>query len=373
MTKKKVLVTGFNNEQTRYDGYLRKRVGVILCHYGLVRCLEDMDFELTQTYTEPGTDISEYDHVIVFLHNPQGFCQRLFDGLWALSQRPDAILAFDDWQVKDIYNGIIQYGKTVRERPSSAYRTHILDQYATIKDKEKVMSFNSAYLDAIDMLKEKKNKVLLCTYKGGDVEKFGLDWNKNLLYTFNPNPYHLSRSFLNNFGMPEEIEGANLRAFFDDTDANIPDKANKEKAWIFSSLVQTKTRKWLDKMDMEWDVRIYGAQRGAYKSERLTEDKMVQEYQNVWGNLMPAYDNIGSGWWRTRVLQCAEAKCITYCDPEEGKIYGEEFCNFTPADLEAMDTDQLWQKAMDQYTCLLTNHPLNTNITREEISEVLYG
>jgi len=369
MAKKKILVTGFNHEQTRYDGYLRKRVGVILCHYGLVRCLEDMDFELTQTYTEPGTDISEYDHVIVFLHNPQGFCQRLFDGLWALSQRPDAIVAFDDWQVKDIYNGIIQYGKTLRERPESAYRGHILDQYHTIKDEAKVKSFNQAYLDAIDMLEEKKNKVLLCTFSGGDVEKFGLDWNKDLLYTFNPNPYHLSRSYKNNYGIEESND---LTSFFDDSPVG-PNKETKEKVWIFSSLVQTKTRKWLTKLDTQWDVRIYGAQRGAYKSERLTEDKMVQEYESVWGNLMPAYDNIGSGWWRTRVLQCAEAFCITYCDHHEGIIYGEEYCNFTPADLEQMDKEQLWNKAIAQYECLLDNHPLNKDVTKKELLEVLHG
>ena len=75
---KKILITGFNNEQTTYDGYLNKRIGVILCHYGLIKCLEDLKFEVTQKPTPPRTDLSEYDHVIVFIHNPQGFSQKLF-------------------------------------------------------------------------------------------------------------------------------------------------------------------------------------------------------------------------------------------------------------------------------------------------------
>ena len=64
---KKILVTGMNHEQTRYDGYLSKRIGVILCHYGLIRCLEDMDFDVEQRHTQPGEDLSGYDHVIVCL------------------------------------------------------------------------------------------------------------------------------------------------------------------------------------------------------------------------------------------------------------------------------------------------------------------
>lgn len=362
---KKILVTGFNNEQTTYDGYLNKRIGVILCHCGLVRCLEDLDFEVTQKPTPPGTDLSEYDKVIVFLHNPQGFCQRLFDGLWALNQRPDAIIAFDDWQVKDIFNGILHYGKTLSENPDSAYRTHILDQYRTIKDEKVIKSYTSSYISAIDMLAEKKNKALFCAFKGGDLNKLGLDYNKDLMYQFNPNPYHLNRSWQNNYG----VESAGLADFVDA--AVEPSKELKQKGWVFSSLVQSKTRKWLNKMKLNWDVKIYGAARGEYKTERLTEDEMVKVYQAYWGNLMPQYDNCGSGWWRTRVLQCATAKSITICDKEEGIIYGEEFANVTVQDVEQMDVDQLWNKANAQHDCLMDTHPLDKSVTKLEILKVL--
>lgn len=150
-----------------------------------------------------------------------------------------------------------------------------------------------------------------------------------------------------------------------------PAISSKSDGWVFSSLVQTKTRKWLNKLDLNWETKIYGAQRGEYKTERLTEDEMVKVYERYWGNLMPGYDHAGSGWWRTRVLQCAMAKSITYCDSVEGKIYGEEFIGFTPNDIEQMDKSQLWEKANAQHDCFLDNHPLNKDITKNEIMEVL--
>jgi len=360
----KILITGFNNEQTRYDGYLQKRIGVILCHYALIRCLKDMGHDVEQKHTPIGSDLSEYDKVIVYVHNPQGFSQRLFDGLWAISQRPDAIIAFDDWQVKDIYKGILGYGDTLRNSPEKAFRSHITDQYATFKDQALVQSYTQAYLDAIDTLREKKNPVLLCAFKGGDLNKLGLDWPEELLFSFNPNPYHLNRSWENNYGM----ESTGLDAFISDTQAPTPEL--KKKGWIFSSLVQGKTRKWLKTLDLNWDVNIYGAARGEFKTERLTEDKMVQVYQEYWGNLMPRYDNAGSGWWRTRVLQCASARSITICDPLEGAVYGEEFLS-TPEEIEAMDVSQLWAKANAQYTCLMDNHPLDKEVTKKELEEIL--
>ena len=72
------------------------------------------------------------------------------------------------------------------------------------------------------------------------------------------------------------------------------------------------------------------------------------------------------------MLQCVEARSITICDPEEGKVYGEEFL-VTPAEIEEMDDQQLWNKANAQRENFLDNHPLNRDITKQELSEVLNG
>ena len=72
------------------------------------------------------------------------------------------------------------------------------------------------------------------------------------------------------------------------------------------------------------------------------------------------------------MLQCAEARSITICDPVEGAVYGEEFL-ITPAEVEAMDDQQLWNKANAQRENFLDNHPLNKDVTKHEITEVLNG
>lgn len=366
--KKTILITGMNNAQCERDGCInRARLKVINCHYGLLRCLEDMGYEVEQRSVTPGEDVSKYDHVIVYLHNPQGFAQRLFDGLWVIDQRPDAILTFDDWQVNAIWNGLQQYGATLKDNPDSAFRDHILYQYATLKDRNEIKKYKSSYLNAISTLNDRVNRVLFCAYKGGDPDKYGLDFDHKLIYRYNPNPYHLNRSWENNYGNEE----GGLAGFFDGPEEPCP--ADKTKAWIFSSLVQNKTRAWLNKFDFDWELKIYGAARGEFKTERVGEDQMVKIYQAHWGNLMPSYDNIGSGWWRTRILQCAEARSITVTDYEEGIIYGEEFANFTVKDIEQMDTKQLWNKAQAQRQCLLDNHPLDKKIQQEELKAVLSG
>lgn len=363
---KKILITGFNNEQTHRDAYKTKQIGVILCHYGLIRGLEDMGYEVDQRPVLPGEDVSHYDHVIVFMHSPQGFCQRLWDGLWVLSQRPDAILAFDDWQVNDIYKAVIAYGEVLANDADKAFRPYLIDQYHSTKDEKLIRSYTKEYLDAIDLIKSKSNKVLLCGYKGGDLSKYQLDLNMDKIHVFNPNPYHLNRSWENNYG--EEASGIDL---FMAEPSSPPDISAKTKAWVFSSLVQRRTRKWLNTKDSSWPVNIYGAHKGEFRTVRLTEPQMVRTYEQTWGNLMPGYYHAGSGWWRTRVLQCAVAKSITYCEPEEGKVYGEAYTKYTMTDIENMDVSQLAALAQDQHDCLLDNHPLDKNVMKKELQEVI--
>ena len=44
---KKILITGMNTQQCKYDYYLSSQLQVIPSHYSLVRCLEDMGYVLT--------------------------------------------------------------------------------------------------------------------------------------------------------------------------------------------------------------------------------------------------------------------------------------------------------------------------------------
>ena len=102
---KKILITGMNREQCVENYFLTKELKILNSHYSLIRCLRDMGFEVEQRPVIIGEDLNHYDDVIIYLHAPQGYCQNLYDGLYAIAARPDAILAFDDWQVDQIVSG----------------------------------------------------------------------------------------------------------------------------------------------------------------------------------------------------------------------------------------------------------------------------
>ena len=66
----KILITGMNKNQTTKDFYLRQQLKVVPSHYSLIRCLEDMGYEVEQRLVKIGEDLSDYDKVICFLASP---------------------------------------------------------------------------------------------------------------------------------------------------------------------------------------------------------------------------------------------------------------------------------------------------------------
>jgi hypothetical protein len=88
---------------------------------------------------------------------------------------------------------------------------------------------------------------------------------------------------------------------------------------------------------------------------------------------MPGYFHSGSGWWRARPLQVADAGSILVGDPKELMVYYQdsELASMKASDIEQMDLDQLTQFAAAQKQALYYTHPLDQSRTREEISEIL--
>lgn len=363
---KKVLITGLNNSQCTRDYFLKQEIKVVPSHYSLIRCLEDMGYSVEQRYVELGEDISGYDEVIVYMHSIQAFCQRLFHGLYALSQRPDAILAFDDWQVDQIYKSYSFYRENLEGRHSDPFREYLLELNAGKEPRSTIEKYKSEYKAAIDITLKKDNRLLVSAFDHGNLDLLKLEWQKDRVFRFNPNPYHLNRKFENNYGEPETIETFTRERI-------LPE--NKKRVWNFSSLVQKKTREWLEKKnssEWKWDINFYGARRGEeIKQERLVEADMCRIYEEQWGCLMPGYFHSGSGWWRARPLQVADAGSILVCDDKEGKVYGDAYVKLNPSEIEDMSTEQLTRLAKDQHDCLYDNHPLDKKITREEIDRIL--
>ena len=106
---KKILITGMNRLQCNKDFYLKQQLQVVPSHYSVIRCLEDMGYDVEQREVALGEDLSSYDEVIVYIHSIQAFCQHIWSGLYAVAARPNCIIAFDDWQFNQIYGAIQTY------------------------------------------------------------------------------------------------------------------------------------------------------------------------------------------------------------------------------------------------------------------------
>jgi hypothetical protein len=349
---KKILITGMNKAQCTKDFYLNQQLKVVPSHYGLFRGLKDMGWEVIQKPVELGEDISGYDEVIIYLHNPSGFAGYVYNGLYALSQRPDAIVAFDDWQIDSIYQG-------VRELNENLFRKYVIDSNGGGGTEENIRKYESHYRDAIEIIMKQSNRMLISAFAGGDFSKL-IDYPSDRLFSYNPNPYHLNRKPGKTGDRPA------ISSIFDAPALN---PSNKSKEWNFASLVQGKTKKWLKDQKATWPINFYGSKKD--KQERLTEGQMCEIYEKQWGCLMPGYYHAGSGWWRARPLQVADAGSILVCDDAEGILYSDAHVGVTCELVESLDFNGLIKLAKDQKDGIYTKHPLNKNAFKLELQKIL--
>lgn len=359
----KILITGFNNEQCTRDYYEKKQLQVLLTHYSTIRCFEDMGHEVEQRPVTIGEDLSKYDRVILFLHPMQGFSQRRYDGLWTAFARPDCIMAFDDWQVDSIHDQFTQFRKELDEE-DKPFRPYMMDLYVGTTTVEELKARRNELIEACDLIISKTNKLMICAFKGGDLSLLKLDW-KGETFQYDPNPYNLNRRYENNYGVPASALELAMRE---------PEtmEADKERSWIFSSLVQTKTRKWLKNQNISlWPIKYYGAKRGEFKSDRVKEPEMCQIFNKNWGVLLPGYYHAGSGWWRGRVQQTIDAGSILVGDEKECRVFGDAFVGYSASDVERMDIGQLATLAKRQKECFYDNHPLDKKVQRESMARIL--
>lgn len=361
----KILITGMNKNQCTEDFYLRQQLKVIPSHYSLIRCLRDMGHTVEQRVVQLGENISEYDRVIVFLAGPrQLVAVTFYNGLYAIAaSRPDQlVLAFDDWQTKGIFDGI-----AVCKDPQKLFAQFILDVNSV--KLEDVSGYAAMFNDGIDIITSNASPVLLSCFHGGDPTLL-IDYPRDKIFTYNPNPYHHNRVPGNRGDTPKTSIG--LEAFLDDDgpdDFVLPEQ--KIRQFNFASLVQSKTKSWLKKQKVTWPVEYFGSKKDGQR--RLTEGEMVRVYMEQWGCLMPGYDHAGSGWWRARPLQVADAGSILIGDPKEMVIYyGNDPVAFLKAgDIENLSTKELTDIASQQKKLLYKHHPLDKMVQQSELKRAL--
>ena len=359
---KKILITGLNKAQITKDYFTGQQLKIVPSHYSLIRGLEDMGYEVEQRYVALGEEKQDYEQVIIYLHSPASFCQNLYQGLYALSIYPDAILAFDDWQVDQIYNNLSKFAEDLVNKPDDyCFRQFLLDQQFVKYDLETYKNYKQVYIDAVNIIMNNNNKFLISAFAGGDISQLGIKSNR--IFTFNPNPYHFNRTPENDF-----LSGEN--SLFDSAEPIKPEY--KKLEWNFASLMQNKTKKWLKQQNINWPVNMYGQMKGEEKNERLTEDKMCRVYHEQWGCLMPGYFHEKSGWWRARPLQVADAGSILVGNSSELEIFykDKELSSHKASDIEAMDLQQLINTARRQREALYDNHPLDKRVMQNELERI---
>jgi hypothetical protein len=383
----KILITGFNKNQCTRKFYLRQQLKVVPSHYSLMNCLLDMGHEVEQRQVTLGEDLSMYDEVIVFIAGPrQLVATTVYEGLYAISQHLDCILAFDDWQVPDLFKGVAKCDG----KPDELFAQFILD--VNKKTLEDVKPYETNFMQALDRITKMRNRMLISAFQTGHLnepDKYGahllfdkIDYPRDRLFVYNPNPYHRNRTWAD--AGHEGVEDPTWRTstMSMNTTGALPPK---ERRFNFASLVQSKTQKWLKKQGYTgnpkndeqgdisgWPVDLYGSKADTQK--RLTEDEMVRIITRDWGCLMPGYDHAGSGWWRARPLQCADAGSILIGEDKELKVYygaDYEYYGLVAKDLADCGDVDLARIALAQIDCLYKTHPLDKEIQKAELQHVL--
>lgn len=353
----KILITGMNKLQCTMDGYRYQQLKVVPSHYSLIRCLVDMGHTVDQRPVQLGEDLSSYDEVIAYIHNPSGFAGYVYQLLYTISQHPNCILAFDDWQTHDIFDGVMKL-------KDDLYRKYIVDSGKDLPVNFK--DWELEYLQAIDIIESKKNRMLISAFAGGDLSTIVEGYDPSKLFGYNPNPYHFNRVPGFTFG------------------------TEKKRVMNFAGLVQDKTKKWLRKEGIlvkergkdefvnpalaknGWSFKQYGSRKDG--QDRVTEDVMVNIYGSQWVVLMAGYDKINvSGWWRARPKQVADAGSILIGDPDEMFIYyrDKELASLKAIDLLTKTDSELKEIANRQRDAIYKNHPLDKKVQQAEIAKCL--
>jgi hypothetical protein len=261
--------------------------------------------------------------------------------LWLINEYPDCILAFDDWQTDSIYKGL-----TALEDPEKLFRPYVKDGHKHVPDN--IEDYEKQLLNGIEIVKSKKNKMLISAFAGGNLSLL-IDYPKELMFSFNPNPYHINLS-------------SNFNSLFEE----------KQKVFNFAGLIQDKTKKWLKAQNIgDWPLKKYGSRKDG--QDRVIEPEMVNIYGQQWGILMPGYFHAGSGWWRARPLQVADSGSILIGDWKEMVLYynDDELASLKASDIIMMSDKQLEDVAAAQKEAIYTTHPLDKSVTQEELGRVL--
>lgn len=385
---KRILITGSNKSQFTRKYYLGQQLKVIPSNYSLYNCLVDMGFEVEQRVVELGEDISGYDEVFVYLTNPRSLtASHFYNGLWAVSQRPNCIIAYDDWNM-----GTFQNILNCRDEAVMTCK-FILDMNSTTVDA--IKPYINELKTALNLIGEMQLRTLISAFSVDHITKnpeeygpilmFGeAKYPLNRIFYFNPNPYHRNRKpgDYGHEGVEDPHYKPPVKQFLDWEEDEV---ITKERRFNCASLIHARTQKWLKTQGVTlkslrdenviikgWPVDLYGSKKNNQK--RVTEDEMCKIFTRDWGCLMSNYEFSGSGLWRARPLQVADVGSIIIGDKRELDVcYGQDFIYNTlnAKDLADCSDEELRNIAKAQRDALYSVHPLDKNVQQQEMIRIM--
>jgi hypothetical protein len=336
---KKMLLTGFTRASCTRDFHKTSQIGLCTAHYSFVSCLEDMGWEVDQRSVRAGEDLSGYDKVVVFMMHVSPYNTYIYGALWAISQRPDAYLAIEDWQSPKNIN---KWSEDIEKVLNSITNEYYINN--VVAEKELKPEWKDAFRDALSIIASGTRPVTLPAHVNGDFKMIFPNWSPENVHSWYAPAYTLHRE-------------AGVTLF----------EEPKQKVFNFAGLIQSETESWFKRVTKgaTWNIMQYGSK--SKKQKRLTEQEMVGVFKDQWGILMAGYWHAGSGWWRARPQQVADVNSILICEDKEGAVFGEPYVGLTCLKIESMSDAELERLAKDQKESYYETQPMDKTITRKQI------
>ncbi len=323
----KILITGLTPLQCKEDYYLEQQLKVVPSEQALTRILRELGHEVEQRAVQWGEDLDGYDKVITFLCGTDSFVVRHIAGaLWTLYNRPDGGVALDDYQCS----------RTLRDgnqRPHAKWKD-------TFKQLTNLDVSNRELFDSVHFDWMKNKKVLIPAFYGGDHNKLFTkakrrhgEWftEQNLqIFGYYPDPWLEAR------GPVGEIP------------------SEKDLEWVVAGLSK-ENRAAASKWNPTLPVIELGGK--GENGVRMVEPEAIEWFSTKWLHCIPSYDHKGSGWWRSRPVQLANAGVVSYCHPEEAVLYGPSWVIDDPLELEALSATELQELAIKQSNDFFVHQP----------------
>jgi len=143
---------------------------------------------------------------------------------------------------------------------------------------------------------------------------------------------------------------------------DIPRPLDRIRRWVMAALADHSP--WIKRQRFKLPVHYVGNKRmeGCLV---LTERETIKLFANSFGVISVGYPSAGSGWWRTRYLNCSWAEGIIYSDPRDTETMGS-FYRGTPDTFESILTEQEYLDISQGQTNWLEN-----NLSSKETVQVI--